>query len=159
MPSGVVSQVELPAEAAALATLSRVDYTDAFRADVSSLPPHSGEEWAREIIEGAPASVRKGLRQGWTALGLKLAPTGADGCVLGWRIRHSDAGYALLGMDSRIGMPAELLLRPDGGSLLFATFVRQDNILARAVWTGIGPRHRRIVPRLIAAAVARQAGR
>lgn len=156
MSSETVSQVELPAEAAALATLSRVDYTDAFRAGMSSLPPRSGEEWAREILEGAPASVRKGLRQGWTALGLKLAPTGADGSVLGWRIRHSDADHALLGMDSRIGMPAELLLKPEDGSFLFATFVRQDNILARAVWAGIGPRHRRIVPRLIAAAVSRQ---
>ena len=154
----MVRQVDLPAADAVLATLSRVDYTDAFRADVSSLWPRSGEAWAREMIEGAPPAVRKGLRQGWKALGLKLAPDGAEGCILGWRIRHSDADYALLGVDSRIGMPAELLFKPDGGSLLFATIVGQGNPLARVVWAAIGPRHRRIVPRMLATAIARQAG-
>jgi hypothetical protein len=154
----MVRQVELPAADTALATLSRVDYTDAFRADVSSLSPRSGEAWAREMIEGASPAVRKGLRQGWTALGLKLAADGAEGSVLGWRIRHSDADYALLGVDSRIGMPAELLFKPDGDSLLFATIVGQGNPVARVVWAAIGPRHRRIVPRLLAAAIVRQAG-
>jgi hypothetical protein len=153
----MVTQIELPAADTALATLSRVDYTDAFRADVSSLSPRSGEAWAREMIEGAPPAVRKGLRQGWTALGLKLAPDGAGGSVLGWRIRHSDADYALLGVDSRIGMPAQLLFKPDGDSLLFATIVGECNPVARVVWAAIGPRHRRIVPRLLAAAIVRQA--
>ena len=152
----MVRQLDLPAADAALATLSRVDYTDAFRADVSSLSPRSGEAWAREMIEEAPPTVRRGLRQGWQALGLKLAPDGAEGCVLGWRIRHSDADHALLGVDSWIGMPAELLFKPDGDSLLFATIVGQHNPLARVVWAAIGPRHRRIVPRLLAAAVGRQ---
>jgi hypothetical protein len=96
------------------------------------------------------------LRQGWTALGLKLAPSGEPGSILGWRLRHSDAEYALLGLDSRIGMPAELLFKPAAGKLLFATFVGQENQLARAVWSAIGPRHREVVPRLLSQAATRQ---
>jgi len=79
-----------------------------------------------------------------------------------WRIhegepgdRQAGADFALLGADSWIGMPAELLFRPGGGTLLFTTFVRQRNPLAKAVWSVVGPPHRRIVPRLLDRAVGR----
>ena len=47
--------------------------------------------------------------------------------MLGWDVRRSSADVVLLGRDSRIGMPGELLfaLRPDG--LLFATFVHHQH--------------------------------
>ena len=51
----------------------------------------------------------------------------------------------LLGADSRIGMPGELLLEKEGDALLFATFVAQRNLVARAVWAVTEPVHVRVV--------------
>ena len=65
--------------------------------------------------------------------------------MLGWQIRASDADFVLLGADSRVGMPAELLLATRGDGLLFATFVRHDNAIARALWASIEATHVRTV--------------
>lgn len=152
----VVRQTGVGEEALALTTLSRIDYTDGFLADLRSAEGLSGEEWARETLEGAPDDLRRRLRQGWTALGLRLERDGSEQAVLGWELRHADADFALLAADSRIGMPAELLFRPEGDALFFATFVRQSNPVTRAVWAVVGPRHRRAVPYLLARAVGRR---
>jgi hypothetical protein len=152
-----VREVEAPAQARALTTLARVDYQDAFRVDSSRAPGHSGEEWARALVEAAPQSVRTSLLRGWTALGLKLAPPDAEGAVLGWEVRHGGEGFALLGRDSRIGMPAELLFKPEPDGFLFATFIEQGNPLARSIWAPIAALHRRVVPALLARAEGRLA--
>jgi len=146
-----VRAVETPP--VALSTLVRVDYADAFLVDVNC--PLSGEEWARRTLEHAAPATRTGLRRGWTALGLKLDHPGARDHILGWSVRHSDDDFALLGMPSRIGMPAELLFKPEHGKLLFATFVRHENVLTRALWAAVVARHVRIVPRLLERAAAR----
>jgi hypothetical protein len=152
-----VRRVEVPAAARTLTSLSRADYADAFLVDAVPAEPRSGEEWARATLEGAPAHLQKTLRQGWTALGLKLDQAGVDSSVLGWELRHSDGEFALLGCDSRVGMPAELLFKPGHGELLFATFLRQGNPIVRAVWAAVGPKHRRVVPYLLGRAAAREA--
>jgi hypothetical protein len=54
-------------------------------------------------------------------------------------------------------MPGELLLRRDEATLMFATFVRQDNSIARAVWTAIEPGHVKTV-RSILEQASRRAG-
>jgi hypothetical protein len=145
----------------ALSTLPRVDYMDALRLELPDRPALSGEEWARETLEGVTLKARQQLRRGWALLGLKMAPPGAEGSVLGWRLRHMDDDFALLGAESRIGMPAGLLFRPEPGGLLFATFIQQRNPLARIVWAPVGPPHRRIVPALLGRAAGRhqEAGR
>ena len=105
-----------------------------------------------------PSSVGRGsddyapqsLRQGWSALGLKLGLPGSSGFVLGWEVRRSTPDLVLLGAGSHIGMPAEVLLRREQDRLLLATFVQQDNPLARVVWAGVRPLHRRVVPSLLA---------
>ena len=51
-------------------------------------------------------------------------------------------------------MPAELLFKREQGSLLFATFVQHKNPLARAVWAGVAPGHRRVVQHLLEQASA-----
>jgi hypothetical protein len=153
----VVREVEVPADALALSTLPRVDYMDAFRVQLPDGPALSGEAWARETLEAASAETRKSLRRGWDLLGMKLAPPGAEGSVLGWHLRHNDADHALLGLDSWIGMPAELLFRPEPDGLLFATLIGQRNPLVRLMWAPIGPPHRRVVPALLRHAAARVA--
>ena len=97
------------------------------------------------ILEGAPAAVRRTLRSGWTAIGLKLGSAPPDQCILGWAIRHSGPEYALLGAPSRIGMAGELLFKREPGELLFGTFVQLDNGASRRVWAGVEPMHVPIV--------------
>jgi hypothetical protein len=155
----MVREVEVPADALALSTLPRVDYMDAFRVDLPGGPALSGEEWARETLEGASSETRRSLRRGWPLIGLKLAPPGAEGSVLGWHLRHNEADYALLGLDSRIGMPAELLFRPEPDGLLFATLIAHRTPLTRILWAPIGPPHRRVVPALLRRAVGRVTAR
>jgi hypothetical protein len=151
----VVREVEVPAEVIALSALPRVDYRDGFHLELPGGPELSGEEWAREMLLGASSETRQSLRRGWPLIGLKMAPGGAEDSILGWRLRHSGPDHALLGADSRIGMPAELLFRPEpGGGLYFATFIRQSPV-GRLLWAPIGPPHRRIVPALMRRAAER----
>jgi hypothetical protein len=49
-------------------------------------------------------------------------------------------------------MPAELLLGPREGALLFAVFVEHQNPMMRAIWAAAGPPHRRIVHDLLTCA-------
>jgi hypothetical protein len=104
----------------------------------------TAEQWARDIIAGAPPRIRHALVSGWSAIGLKL-----DGPVLGWTVRRSSPDAALLAAGSRIGMPGELLIKRRRRGLLFATFVQQDNAIAHAVWSGIEPIHVRYVRRVL----------
>jgi hypothetical protein len=46
-------------------------------------------------------------------------------------------------------MPAEVLLKRQRRTLLFATFVQRDNAIARVAWTGIELAYKRIVPELL----------
>jgi len=63
--------------------------------------------------------------------------------------------HVLLGADSRIGMPGELLLEKEDGALLFATFVAQRNPIARAVWAVTEPVHVRVVRDVLGQAARR----
>ena len=138
----------LPATRAS-STLGRIDYEDAFIVDVGPPRARPAEQWARAILEDAPASMRLRLLSAWSSIGLKVSLTGSDRSVLGWEIRVSDADFVLLGADSRIGMPGELMVRREEHALLFATFVRQDNSIARALWATIETAHVRTVRSLL----------
>lgn len=126
-------------------TLGRVDYEDAFVVDVGPTLTRSAEQWVREILEGAPIGVRLRLLSGWSAIGLKLHLPGSDRSVLGWDVRTSEPDVILLGADSRVGLPGELLLRREQNRLQFTTFVRYDNPIARALWASTEAAHVRTV--------------
>jgi hypothetical protein len=142
----------MPPEARTLCTLARVDYHDAFLVDLDGEPERTAEEWARAILEEAPAATRSALQSGWSALGLKLDLKGSGHSVLGWPVRESTRDVLLLGAETRLGMPAELLLMRKPGALVFCTFVQHDNPAARAVWAGVEPVHVPVVRRLLAQA-------
>jgi hypothetical protein len=166
--TGVVRQVDLPSSARTLSTLARIDYGDAFVFDVGPTHDESAEDLIREILEGAPLAVRTQLLSGWSAIGLKVDKSSGPS-VLGWEVRRSVPDHVLLGADSRIGMPGELLLKKDPldkgpldkgplgrdplekdrGALLFATFVEKRNPLARALWAVVEPVHVRVVRDLL----------
>jgi hypothetical protein len=146
-----VRQIDVPAAVRALSTLPRIDYCDAFLFDVGSTHEENAEDLIREVLEGAPLAVRTQLLSGWSAIGLKVA-SGSEGAVLGWDVRRSLPDHVLLGADSRIGMPGELLLKKEDGGLLFSTFVAQRNVLARAVWAVTEPVHVRVVSDILSRA-------
>jgi hypothetical protein len=146
---GTVRQIPVPPAARELSTLASIDYEDAFVLDTGSARERTAEEWARAILEGAPAATRTALRSGWSTIGLKLDDAPADRSVLGWEIRRSTPDVVLLDAGSRIGMPGQLLFKREEGALLFATFVQQQNPVARAVWAGVEPVHVPIVRRLL----------
>jgi hypothetical protein len=156
--SGEVREVALPADALALATLSRVDYTDSFRLEMPRVEELTAEEWARAILEGAPAETRTMLRRGWFALGVRLGSPDDERLVLGWPVRRRTSEFALLATSSRIGMEAEVLLKRERDALLFATFMQLKNPVARAVWTAFSPQHRKVVRHLLRGA-GRRTGR
>lgn len=153
---GTVRQIHVPATARALCTLSRVDYEDAFLVDIGPLGDRTAEQWARAILEDAPAIMRSALLRGWSALGLRLGPTRSDGFVLGWEVRRSTPDVALLGARSRLGLPAELLFQRQQQRLLVATFVQKENRIARAMWAGVEPMHRPIVRDVLERASCRE---
>jgi hypothetical protein len=140
-PADRVRQVAVPPAARALGTLSHIDYADAFLAEILPAPDRTPEQWARAILEDAPISVRTRLLAGWSAIGLKLDVGRSGRSVLGWEVRRSTPEFVLLGADSRIGMPGELLFGLQQHVLLFATFVEFTNPLARAVWAVVEPVH------------------
>jgi hypothetical protein len=155
---GTVRQVTLPPAAGALSTLARVDYADAFLVETGPAHDRTGEQWARAILEGAPASTRNALSRGWAALGLRLGSTESDRLVLGWEVRRSTPDFALLGASGRLGLSGELLFGRQQHTLLFATFVHLENRIARGLWARIAPRHRQVVRGLLEHGASEPAG-
>jgi hypothetical protein len=144
-----VREIPMPPASRALSTLANIDYEDAFLVDTELATGQTPEGWARDFFAGAPAHLRATLPRGWFALGLKLGAVDADQLVFGWEVRRSTPQHVLLGADSRIGMPGELLFERRDRGLLFATFLRLGNDAARALWAGVGPVHRKIVRELL----------
>jgi hypothetical protein len=145
-----VRQIAVPLAVRELTTLSEVDYEEAFVVHIASADRHrTGEEWARATLERAPRRVRTQLVLGWLGLGLLLGPPVSDRFVLGWRLRRSTRDHAVLGATSLIGLRAELVFKPQGDTLLFASFMRQRTPLARAVWARIEAHHQRVVRSLL----------
>lgn len=140
-PANRVRQIPSLAARHTPSGLGRVDYADTFEVDVNRPRDRSAEEWMRAILEGAPLRMRFQLLSAWSAIGLKLRVPGSDRSILGWDIRAGDDDFVLLGASSRIGMPGELLLHRQENGLLFATFVRHDNSVARTMWAAIEASH------------------
>ena len=143
-----VRQVDVPASVRALSTLTRIDYADTFLVDIGPARL-TAEQCAREILEGAPLAIRTQLLSGWSSIGLKIGKDSPKHSVLGWRVRQSTPEFVLLGADSRIGMPGELMFTKDGETLMFATLVHHGNLLARAVWAMVEPAHVRMVRHIL----------
>jgi hypothetical protein len=143
----VVRQVPVPDDVRELSTLPRIDYADAFLVDTTAHPEWTAERWAKAALEEAPTATRAQLLSGWLALGLKVGEPGPT--ILDWAVRSCTPNTVLLGRDSRIGMPGELLftLRPEG--LLFGTFVHHRTPGTRAVWAAVVRTHVRTVLQLL----------
>jgi hypothetical protein len=149
---GAVREVALPPAARTLTTLARVDYTDAFLLETPQVLDRTGEDWLRAILEDAPTGTRRRLRRGWFLLGVRLGSNEDDRLVLGWEVRRSTQGFAVLAARSVLGMEAEVLCKREPDALLVATFMQLNNPVARAVWAAIAPHHRKVLRHLISQA-------
>jgi hypothetical protein len=149
-----VREIDLPPEARALTALSRVDYTDCFILETDRVRDRTGEEWARAILEEAPATTRDTLRRGWRALGVRLGSTADGRLVLGWLVRSSSPEFALLAVRSVFGLEAEVLVKRERDGVLAATLMKFNNPLIRGFWAGFSFQHRRVLRHLLV-----QAGR
>lgn len=148
---GPVRRIRVPEWVPRTSTLARVDYTDAF-----SVPTEPGrrtaEQWARATLEPSRDTESR-MRRGWTALGLHVDD---DAGVAGWTVRRTGPDTVLLGADSRVGMPAELLFAVRGDQLVFATMVQHGSWATRALWAALLPTHVATVRRLLNGGARRQ---
>jgi hypothetical protein len=144
-----VRSVEVPVQLRRLSTLGRLDYVDGHVVDVDPDEHPSGEAWARAVLEDAPFPERRTLPYAWRALGLRHGSVDAADHVLGWPVRVSSPAFALLGAESLIGMPAELLFAREPEGVLMATFMRHEGPTARALWAATEHVHRATVRRVL----------
>jgi hypothetical protein len=144
-----IRQIPAPGTARALCGLSRIDYADAFLVENGAAQELTGQQWAKVVLADAPIAVKAKLLAGWAAIGLMPAVRGSRGSLLGWEVHSLAADFVLYGRTSLIGMPGELLFKREGSGLLFATFVQQDNRIARAVWAATESRHLVVVRSLL----------
>jgi hypothetical protein len=151
-------EVDPPQSVRDLTTLGRVDYLDAFVAEVDPDDPGRPQAWARAMFEGIGRRERLEFQLVWRGLGLRLGLLPSADRIVGWRIRDEQPDHVLLHADSWIGMPAEVLVRRAGSELTMVTFVQQRTALARAMWAKATPVHRAAVPGLLRR-VARQGSR
>jgi hypothetical protein len=142
--------VPVPRAARELSALPRIDYEDAFLVELGPrASERTAEQWARALLEGAPANLRRSLRRAWLMLGFKLASARSEAAVLGWEVRKASDDLVMLGASSRIGMPAELFVRRTGESLVAGTLLAKCSPIARLLWPGVEPGHRRVVPAVL----------
>ena len=146
-------KVPTPPAARALCSLPRIDYEDTFVAETGHAQELTAEEWARRIIQESPARFRVTAPATWFALGLKHGLPWSSETVLGWPVRRSEPDFVLLGARSRTGMPAELLIKREADSILFATFIQHGSPVMRRVWSLVERPHQEIVPRLLGSGV------
>jgi hypothetical protein len=132
----------------ALARFPATDYADTFEAEAST-GPRTAEQWAREILEGAPVGMRTFLIRTCPVLGVRLGPLYSAGYVLGWRIVKNTPEFVVLQARSGVGVTVRLVIQAGASSVQFGTFVRCEGLLARAAWFGIAPIHRLVVSRLL----------
>lgn len=155
--SPAVTQISVPADARAVSTLPRIDYEDAFI--VEGAGERTPREWARSVIDDAPARVRARLYTGWLSLGLRLGPPWSSHRVLGWRVACSEPDWLLLSARSWLGLRGELLFRSEADGLLFATLIQLTNPIGRSVWARVTDTHQQVVRSLLTHAADREVRR
>jgi len=136
-------EVQVPQEARALSMLASVDYCDAFRADIDSGHVLTAEQLARTMLEDPPMLVRAVFKTAWRIMGLRLDSSQPGRSLVGWELRRNEPDTALMAARSPLGFDAEILTMREEKAILVAVFVRLENRLARTIWAGIGPAHKR----------------
>ena len=152
-----VRQIAVPSRLRTTSTLACTDYEDAFRLRPARPVERTAPEWARAVLEEAPAPLRRTLLTAWGALGLVLGDVPAQGFVLGWELRRCEPDRAVLATESPLGIAGELVFEGARDELLYGTFVRLDGEAAARAWALIEPKHPPVVRQLLELAGSRGA--
>lgn len=121
-------------------SLCRIDYQDAFTVRLVG-GTGSAEQWARNLLESAPAPVRAFLRAGWSVFGAQLGPVSSPAHVLGWKIGAQEAGWIRLEVLWKVGLRANLVVRVRPDSLVVATFIEHFRGVSRLIRPLLIPVH------------------
>jgi hypothetical protein len=130
---------------------SGYDYADAYDVEVAATDPRSAEEFAREALEQSPAALRRFIVSAHRyVLRFRLAPLHAPGQVLGWRIAESTPDLVRLEAESPLAHATLIGRRVEPTRVRLTTVMAYRRpAVARAIWTAVGPAHRRIAPYLL----------
>jgi hypothetical protein len=84
------------------------------------------------IVRGNEPRIHRGRRQNEAAVGVvgarpEACVGGLSRSILGWEIGVSAPEFVLLGRDSLIGMPGELLFKRKHDAFLFCTYVQHNS--------------------------------
>ena len=134
----------------ARSVLPDADYADAFRA--ASPRFFSAEAWARAAFEPVPGRAVPAQQAAWRGLlQLRLGPLDESDRVAGWQVLDRAPARLVLGTSSW-HLEARLVFEASPEWARVTTLVRYRNPAGRAVWSVVGPVHRRAVPRILGAA-------
>jgi hypothetical protein len=121
------------------------DYADAIEAQLAEPDPHSPEKWVRAGLGTTSGTVKKIVR----LLGIRPAPPAPDR-VGPFRIVAS--GPDLIHLETSLPMMRVVMVgrRVEPTRRLLTTILYYERpVLARLVWTFVGPAHRRTARQVI----------
>lgn len=155
MPVTVVQERAIPPAIDRLDVIGS-DYADLFVATTAVATDATAEAWARLAIEQAPAAGRFLAWQVLCALRLDAARRPAEH-VAGWTITGRERCWIRLDARSWF-MRANMIFLVEPDRVSFATLVRYEHPVGRAIWGGaVSAIHRRVAPSFLGGAVARMA--
>jgi hypothetical protein len=130
---------------------STYDYADAYDVEIAATDPRSAEEFAREALERSPAALRRFIVSAHRyVLRFRLAPLDAPGHVLGWRIVEATPDLVRLEAESPLARATLVGRRVEPTRVRLTTVLAYRRpVIIRAIWTAVGPAHRRIAPYLL----------
>jgi len=117
-------------------------YSDCFR--VSSVPSSTAADWATASLRGADGTFSRVVWQG--VLGFRLEAAGTPGTLVGWPIRHDSPERFVLQADGPL-MAGRMVFELEGDEVRWTTSLSYHRSIARIIWAGAGPAHRRLAPR------------
>lgn len=128
------------------------DYVDLFVANVPGADRTPPEQWARASMEGAS---RAGRFLAWqTVLALRLDLSPGPERITGWQITERTEDFIRVEAPSW-HLSARMVFRTQPDEVQFATFIRYDRAISRAIWGALSAVHRTAAPGFLAGGVRR----
>ncbi|WP_336028861.1 DUF2867 domain-containing protein [Geodermatophilus sp. FMUSA9-8] len=128
-------------------SLDAVHYAD--RCTLATGVEAGAEEWARALFGDVPSPAEVLI---WRVLlGFRLDPRRSPDTVAGWRVGERAPDRIRLETASA-SLSAEMVVRTAGRRVTWTTSLRYDRPWGRLLWPPLSAVHRRLVPRVLAAA-------
>ena len=141
----VVRAEDAPAPIRAVAAMPDADYVDVSVLRVDDADNWSPDEWARAVLESAPAARRFAFIPWRVLLGLRLGPWPSPDHVHGWRVAARGDDWVRIEAASWL-MTCHAVARVEQHRVEVALLVRYDHPLAALWWPAISVAHRLAMP-------------